>query len=53
MFFQDAFVVITYAMEITDITGGLELQSQWDKAFSGRGYYVSTIDNITEGMIKK
>ena len=30
-----------------------ELQSKWDKAFWARGYYVSTIGNITEEAIKK
>lgn len=30
-----------------------DLQSKWDKAFWARGYYVSTIDNITEDAIKK
>ena len=30
-----------------------ELQSKWDKAFWARGYYVSTIGNITEDAIKK
>lgn len=30
-----------------------ELQSKWDKAFWIRGYYVSTIGNITEEAIKK
>ena len=30
-----------------------ELQSKWDKAFWVRGYYVSTIGNITEDAIKK
>ena len=30
-----------------------ELQSKWDKAFWTRGYYVSTIGNITEEAIKK
>lgn len=29
------------------------LQSKWDKAFWVRGYYVSTIGNITEEAIKK
>ena len=29
-----------------------ELQSKWDKAFMVRGYYVSTIGNITEDAIK-
>ena len=31
----------------------LELQSKWDKSFWARGYYVSTIGNITEEAIKK
>lgn len=31
----------------------LELQSKWDKAFWARGYYVATIDNVTEAAIKK
>ena len=30
-----------------------ELQNKWDKAFWARGYYVSTIGNITEDAIKK
>ena len=30
-----------------------ELQSKWDKAFWARGYYVSTIGNITEEAIKE
>ena len=30
-----------------------ELQSKWNKAFWARGYYVSTIGNITEDAIKK
>lgn len=30
-----------------------ELQSKWDKVFWARGYYVSTIGNITEEAIKK
>ena len=30
-----------------------ELQSKWDKAFWARGYYVSTVGNITEDAIKK
>ena len=30
-----------------------ELQSKWDKSFWARGYYVSTIGNITENAIKK
>ena len=30
-----------------------ELQSKWDKSFWARGYYVSTICNITEDAIKK
>ena len=29
-----------------------ELQSKWDKAFWTRGYYVSTIGNITEAIKK-
>ena len=29
------------------------LQNRWDKAFWTRGYYVSTIGNITEEAIKK
>ena len=29
------------------------LQSKWDKSFWARGYYVSTIGNITEEAIKK
>ena len=30
-----------------------EMQSKWDKAFWGRGYYVATIDNVTEAVTKK
>ena len=30
-----------------------ELQSKWDKSFWARGYYVSTIGNITKDAIKK
>ena len=30
-----------------------ELQSKWDKSFWARGYYVSTIGNITEDAIKR
>lgn len=30
-----------------------DLQSKCDKAFWARGYYVSTIGNITENAIKK
>ena len=30
-----------------------ELQSIWDKSFWARGYYVSTIGNITEDAIKR
>ena len=30
-----------------------EMQSKWDKIFWARGYYVSTISNITEEAIKK
>ena len=30
-----------------------ELQSKWDKGFWARGYYVSTIGNITEEAIRK
>lgn len=30
-----------------------ELQSKWDKSFRARGYYVSTIGNVTEDAIKK
>ena len=30
-----------------------ELQSKWDKAFWARGYYVSTIGNITEESRKE
>ena len=29
------------------------LQSKWDKAFWARGYYVETISNVTEAVIKK
>lgn len=31
----------------------LEMQNKWDKAFWARGYYVSTIGNITKEAIKK
>lgn len=31
----------------------LELQSKWDKAFWVRGYYVETIDNITDEAVQK
>lgn len=30
-----------------------DLQSKWDKGFWARGYYVSTIGNITEEAIRK
>ena len=30
-----------------------ELQSKWDKLFWARGYYISTIGNITEDAIKR
>lgn len=30
-----------------------ELQCKWSKAFWARGYYVATVDNITEDAIKK
>ncbi len=30
-----------------------ELQSKWDKSFWARGYYVSTIGNITEEAIRR
>ena len=30
-----------------------ELQSKWDKAFWGRGYYVETIGNITDEAVQK
>ena len=30
-----------------------ELRSKWDNALWARGYYVSTIGNITEDVIKK
>ena len=30
-----------------------ELQSKWNKSFWARGYYVSTVGNITEDTIKK
>ena len=30
-----------------------ELQSKWNKAFWARGYYVETIDNITDEAVKK
>lgn len=29
------------------------LQSKWDKAFWARGYYVETIGNVTETVIKR
>lgn len=28
-----------------------ELQSKWDKAFWARGYYVETIDNVTDEAV--
>ena len=30
-----------------------KLQSKWDKAFWARGYYVETIDNITDQAVQK
>ena len=30
-----------------------ELQSKWNKSFWARGYFVSTIGNVTESTIKK
>ena len=30
-----------------------ELQSKWDKAFWARGYYMETIDNITDEVVQK
>ena len=30
-----------------------EVQNKWDKVFCGREYYVLTVDNVTEGDIKK
>ena len=30
-----------------------ELQSKWEKAFWARGYYVETIDNITDDAVQK
>lgn len=30
-----------------------ELQNKWNKAFGARGYYVSTVGNVTEEAIKK
>lgn len=30
-----------------------ELQSKWDKAFWARGYYVETIDNVTDEAVQK
>ena len=30
-----------------------KLQSKWDKAFWARGYYVATIGNVTEDVVKK
>ena len=29
------------------------LQSKWNKAFWARGYYVATVGNVTEEVIKK
>jgi putative transposase len=29
------------------------MQSKWDKAFWARGYYVATIGNVTEEVIKR
>ena len=29
-----------------------QLQSKWNKAFWARGYYVSTVGNVTEEAIK-
>lgn len=30
-----------------------ELQNKWNKAFGARGYYVATVGNVTEEVIKK
>ena len=30
----------------------LELQSKWNKVFWARGYYVETIDNITDEAVQ-
>lgn len=30
-----------------------KLQSEWDKAFWARGYYVETIGNITDEAVQK
>ena len=30
-----------------------ELQNKWNKAFWARGYYVSTVGNVTEEAIKR
>ena len=30
-----------------------ELQSKWNKSFWARGYYVTTVGNVTEDIIKK
>ena len=30
-----------------------QMQSKWDKSFWARGYYVTTIGNVTEATIKK
>ncbi len=30
-----------------------EVQSKWDKSFWARGYYIATVDNITESIVKK
>lgn len=30
-----------------------ELGSKWDRTFWARGYYVSTVGNVTEDAIKK
>ena len=30
-----------------------KLQSKWDKAFWARGYYVATVGNVTEDVVKK
>ena len=29
------------------------LQSKWDKVFWARGYYVATVGNITEDVVKE
>lgn len=36
-----------------DLQQASRAQSKWDKSFWARGYYISTIGNITEDAIKK